>query len=78
MKDTDLQLVKKGISREDAYQLVQKNAHMAWNNEKGNFKQYLINDSAIMNKISGNELDECFDPSIHLSNLNVIWERLNI
>ena len=73
-----LLLVEKGLSREKAYSLVQKNAHQAWNNENGNFKQNIEEDGEIMALISENDLNECFDPTIHLNNLNVIWEKLNI
>ena len=73
-----LLLIDKGISREEAYKLVQKNAHLAWNTENGNFKENLIKDENIMNLINITELDQCFDPSVHLNNLNVIWDRLNI
>ena len=73
-----LLLVEKGISREEAYKLVQKNAHLAWNTENGNFKENLIKDNNIMNLINITELNQCFDPSVHLNNLNVIWDRLNI
>ncbi len=73
-----LLLVEKGLSREKAYSLVQKNAHQAWNNESGNFKQNIEQDPEIMELVNGNDLRECFDPSIHLNNLNVIWEKLSI
>ncbi len=73
-----LLLIEKGISREEAYKLVQKNAHLAWNTENGNFKENLIKDENIMNLINLTELDQCFDPSVHLNNLDVIWNRLNI
>ena len=73
-----LLLVEKGLSREKAYKLVQKNAHEAWNNENGNFKENIERDQEIMEIIVKNDLEECFDPSIHLNNLNVIWEKLNI
>ena len=73
-----LLLVEKGISREEAYQLVQKNAHLAWNSKGGNFKENLENDESIMTLVNKSELNKCFDPSIHLDNLNVIWNRLNI
>ncbi len=73
-----LLLVEKGLSREKAYSLVQKNAHQAWNNEDGNFKQNIEADLEIMALITENDLKECFDPSIHLNNLNVIWEKLSI
>ena len=73
-----LLLVEKGLSREKAYSLVQKNAHESWNNENGNFKQNIEGDQEIMALVTVNDLKECFDPSIHLNNLNVIWEKLSI
>ena len=73
-----LLLVEKGLSREKAYSLVQKNAHQAWNNENGNFKQNIEGDQEIMALVTDHDLKECFDPSIHLNNLNVIWEKLSI
>ena len=73
-----LLLVEKGMSREKAYSLVQKNAHQAWNNENGNFKQNIEGDQEIMALVTEHDLKECFDPSIHLNNLNVIWEKLSI
>ncbi len=73
-----LLLIEKGISREEAYRLVQKNAHLAWNTEEGNFKQNLEKDKTIMTLLTKGELDKCFDPAIHLTNLNVIWDRLGI
>ena len=73
-----LLLVKKGLSREKAYSIVQKNAHQAWNTEDGNFKENIKRDPEIIGFVNENDLKECFDPSIHLNNLNVIWEKLNI
>ena len=73
-----LLLVEKGLSREKAYSLVQKNAHQAWNNEDGNFKENIEGDREIMSLVTENDLKECFDPTIHLNNLNVIWEKLSI
>ena len=73
-----LLLIEKGMSREDAYSLVQKNAHLAWNNQAGNFRENIENDQSIMKLIEKKDLDICFNPSNHLINLNVIWERLDI
>ena len=73
-----LLLVEKGMSRESAYRIVQKNAHSAWNNENGNFKNNLEKDLDINKLVTLDELEKCFDPKIHLSNLNIIWERLSI
>ena len=73
-----LLLIEKGITREKAYKLVQENAHKAWNNHNGNFRRNLEEDKTIMQLVNKKELDKCFDPTIHLVNLNVIWERLSI
>ena len=73
-----LLLVGKGMSREKAYSLVQKNAHQAWNNENGNFKKNIEEEQEIMTLVTENDLKVCFDPSIHLNNLNVIWDKLSI
>ena len=73
-----LLLVEKGMAREKAYSLVQKSAHQAWNNENGNFKENIDGDQEIMTLVSENDLKVCFDPSIHLNNLNVIWDKLSI
>ncbi len=73
-----LLLVEKGLSREKAYSLVQKNAHQAWNNENGNFRENIAGDPEIMGLVTENDLNKCFDPTIHLNNLNVIWKKLSI
>ncbi len=73
-----LLLVEKGMSREKAYSLVQKSAHQAWNNENGNFKKNIEGEREIMTLVTENDLKVCFDPSIHLNNLNVIWDKLSI
>jgi len=73
-----LLLVEKGLSREKAYSLVQKNAHLAWNTQNGNFKRNIERDNEIMDCIDQSDLEECFNPSIHLNNLSVIWEKLGI
>ena len=73
-----LLLVEKGLSREEAYRLVQKNAHTAWNTEEGDFRENIERDPKINNLLTKNELDKCFDPSIQLLNLDIIWERLGI
>ena len=66
------------MSRESAYRIVQKNAHSAWNNDYGNFRKNIEEDLEINKLATRDELDKCFDPRIHLKNLNIIWERLSI
>ena len=73
-----LALVENGMSREDSYRLVQKNAHSAWNQPEGNFKKNLENDPEVINSLSTENLSDCFSTELHQSNLRVIWERLGI
>ena len=73
-----LALVENGMSREDSYRLVQKNAHSAWNQKEGNFKKNLENDPEVMNSLSPEQLSDCFSTELHQSNLKVIWDRLGI
>ncbi len=73
-----LALVENGMSREDSYRLVQKNAHSAWNQNEGNFKKNLENDPEVMNSLSTEKLSDCFSTELHQSHLKVIWERLGI
>jgi adenylosuccinate lyase len=73
-----LALVENGMSRENSYRLVQKNAHSAWNQNEGNFKKNLENDPEVMNSLSTEKLSDCFSTELHQSHLRVIWERLGI
>ncbi len=73
-----LALVDKGLSREEAYAIVQANAHAAWNRTDGNFRQLLEQDPRVTKYLSPEELDTCFDPQHHLKNLDQIYQRLGI
>lgn len=70
-----LKLVDKGLSREDAYKLVQKNAMKTWK-EKEDFKQLLTNDPDISRSLSKEEIEECFDVKADLKNIDRIFERV--
>jgi adenylosuccinate lyase len=73
-----LALVDKGLSREEAYKLAQENAHRAWNNPDGNFRENLLNDKIVTEYLSKLEIDECFSPNYYLRNINKIYERIGI
>ena len=73
-----LTLIETGMSRESAYQVVQRNAHSAWNKEGGDFKANLESDPEVMERLTRDQLASCFNTDIHQSNLNIIWERLGI
>ena len=73
-----LSLVQKGMSREDAYQLVQGLAHQAWNREEGDFRALVERDATIQKYLSPEAIAACFDPESHLHHLDAIYQRLNI
>ncbi|MBX9690298.1 MAG: adenylosuccinate lyase [Candidatus Obscuribacterales bacterium] len=73
-----LKIVEKGMSREEAYRVVQGNAMKAWNNENGDFKANLLSDKEVLSVLSRDEIESCFDPEHYLRNLNQVFERLGI
>ncbi|MEB3262787.1 MAG: adenylosuccinate lyase [Synechococcus sp.] len=73
-----LALVASGLSREDAYRIVQRHAHAAWNTEGGNFRANLEADPEVTSRLDASALEECFSTELHRANLGVIWERLGI
>ena len=73
-----LALVKKGLTREAAYALVQRNAHTAWNQPEGNFKQNLLEDTEVGQYLSAKDLEECFNPNRCLTHIDTIFDRLDI
>ena len=72
-----LLLIKKGLTREKAYEIVQRNAMRVWR-EKIDFNNLLKSDKEIMEHVSGDELDKLFDISKILININKVYERLGL
>jgi adenylosuccinate lyase len=73
-----LALVEKGLGREEAYAIVQSNAHSAWNTDNGNFQALISQDPRVTAQLTPAEIDKCFDPQEHLRHLDRIYQRLNI
>lgn len=69
-----LKLVEKGLTREEAYEIVQRNALLAIDN-RGNFKENLLNDGNVSEKLSLQELEECFDRHDYLKNVDMIFAK---
>jgi len=70
-----LKLVDKGLSREEAYGVVQRNAMKTWN-EKEDFKEMLLQDEVVAGSLTPDELEECFDVTADLKNIDIIYERV--
>lgn len=73
-----LALVEKGMSREEAYRVVQGCAHTAWNQPNGNFQASIQQDPQVTQYLSPEEIEQCFDPQHHLKHLDEIYQRLSI
>ena len=82
-----LELPKKGVSREDAYKIVQRNAMKVWQdlqqgkaavNEKGEslYLQYLLSDSELVGLIGEEAIKECFDFNYYTKNVEAIFRRV--
>ena len=67
-----LELVKKGVSREDAYSLVQRNAMLCWE-EKKDFREMLKSDGRVTEVLSDEEIDSCFELEEDLKNIDHIF-----
>lgn len=72
-----LALVEKGMTREDAYQIVQRNAMKTWDGER-TFREYLIADPQFTEWISKSELDELFRPEEYLRHVEKIYRRTGV
>ena len=73
-----LALVGSGMSREEAYRIVQRHAHSAWNSDAGNFRANVEGDADVTARLSAEQIADCFATDVHQANLSVIWDRLAI
>ena len=70
-----LALTRKGVAREDAYRLVQRNAMPVWEG-KGDFLSLLAADPQVRAHLSEAELEACFDLGYHLAHVDTIFRRV--
>jgi len=70
-----LALAKRGVSRQAAYNMVQKQAMRAWKKKK-DFKELVLNDSDIRNHLKHDEIERLFDVKAQLRHVNTIFARV--
>ena len=70
-----LKLIEKGLTREDAYRLVQRNALDAFEND-GDFRVNLLNDKDVEKLLTPMEIDEIFSKEDFLKNIDKIYSRV--
>jgi adenylosuccinate lyase len=72
-----LALIEKGASREDAYELVQRHALSAWDNDV-DFRDLLRQDPQIMAYLAIDDLEELFDYNYYIRFVDEIFKRLGL
>jgi len=70
-----LDLTQAGVSREDAYRLVQRNAMKVWEEGK-DFLTELLADQDVLSALGENKIRESFDLNYHLKQVNTIFKRV--
>ncbi|MBN2373918.1 adenylosuccinate lyase [bacterium] len=70
-----LEMVKRGISRDDAYRIIQRNAMKTWQS-KSDFKRLLENDPAVKPVMTKGDLENSFSLHYHLQHVNTIFQRV--
>jgi adenylosuccinate lyase len=70
-----LDLTQAGVSREDAYRLVQRNAMKVWEEGK-DFQEELLADSEVVGALGEARIRESFDLSYHLKHVDTIFSRV--
>jgi adenylosuccinate lyase len=72
-----LALTQAGLSREDSYALVQRNAMKVWESDgRLSLLDLLKNDPDVSSRLSVQQLEELFDLGHHLKNVDAIFERV--
>lgn len=72
-----LKLIDTGMSREEAYDLVQPYTAKAWD-EQTQFRPLLESDATIMSRLSKEDLDDAFDYHWHLKHIDDIFKRVGL
>ena len=73
-----LALTKKGLTREKAYAIVQRNAMATWQTPGKSFQDLLLADAELMKLVSAREIQALFDPSIHFREVNNTFKKVGI
>ncbi len=70
-----IRLTEKGMTREDAYAIVQDNAMKSWA-EKKEFRGLLLKDRAAKKYLTSGDIDDIFDLKHYFSNIDYIYQRV--
>ncbi|NOR50931.1 MAG: adenylosuccinate lyase [Desulfuromonadales bacterium] len=70
-----LDLTQAGVSREDSYRMVQRNAMKVWDEGK-DFQEELLADTAVVEALGEEKIRESFDLDYHLKHVDTIFKRV--
>ena len=70
-------LIDKGLNRQKAYEMVQRNAMKAWK-ERTSFLNLLKKDGEVTNQLSNSEIEAIFDYNLFLKHVDEVFERLEL
>ncbi len=79
-----LLLAKSGLSREESYKIVQRNAMKVWalaasgSNPEITFRKLIEEDADVAGRLSSADLDQAFDPAAATKHVNRIFERVGL
>ena len=72
-----LALIDTGLSRQDAYKIVQRNAMVSWQ-ERRAFRDVLDGDSEVTSRLKRNQIDELFDYAYYTKYVDDSFRRLGL
>ncbi len=72
-----LKLTERGLARQPAYEIVQRNAMRAWR-ERVPFRDLLAADPEVASRLDPAELDRCFDPAWYVRHVDAIFRRAGL
>lgn len=72
-----LSLIEKGMTREEAYDLVQPKTAQSWDNQV-DFKPLLEADEAVTSRLTQDEIDELFNPIYYTKRVDEVFERIGL
>lgn len=70
-----LELTKRGLSREEAYEIVQSISMQVWQGQT-DFKALLLENAEVGQYLTKLEIEECFDYQTYLRNIDIIFTRV--
>lgn len=73
-----LKLVSKGLTREDAYKVVQDATKKVWENGHASFEDIALKDPKILKVLGAREIKDVFSYDYHLKNVDAIFKRAGI